>query len=76
MSKKPQHDHVVPLVGGPLCGDSVTLHGKILRHTIPMVFERKLYYYRLVVNELSESTEIYYEYYNMGNEHEEINDII
>lgn len=67
---KNQHDHVVPLIGGPLCGDSVTLSGKILPHTLPMIFERKLCYYSLVVNEKIDSTEVYYEYYNMGNEDE------
>lgn len=70
MSKQYLHSYSIPLIGGPLCGDTMKLYGKTLPHTISIVFKHQLYYYSLIINELNQSTEVYYEFHNMENEYE------
>ena len=63
MNPKTEHDHIIPLIGGPLCGDSVTLKGKTLYHTIPMVTDNKeIVYYNLVIKQYEDRTDVYYSY--------------
>lgn len=58
------HNHMVPLVGGPLCGTSITLEGASLPHSLPMFHEGIFYIYKLTIEEREYSTSVFYEYAN------------
>ena len=58
------HDHAIPLIGGPLCGESVTMKGCYVPKKIPLFHNDKFYNYELVVNEHEYSYEVFYEFTN------------
>lgn len=58
------HNHMVPLIGGPLCGESMTIQGTNLPNSLPMYYENKFYTYNLNIIEKSNYTEIFYEFAN------------
>lgn len=60
----PNHNHIVPLIGGPHCGESITLEGISLPNTLPMFFEKEFYIYNLKIEPKEEWTSVYYEYSN------------
>jgi hypothetical protein len=55
---------IINLVGGPLCGESVTMEGNRVPNSIPMFSEGKFYTYNLIFNQEEDWTSIYYEYSN------------
>jgi hypothetical protein len=55
---------IISLVGGPLCGESVTMKGNRVPNSIPMFSEGKFYTYNLIFNQEKDWTSIYYEYSN------------
>jgi hypothetical protein len=55
---------VISLIGGPLCGESVTMKGNRTPNSIPMFSEGKFYTYNLILNQEEDWTSIYYEYSN------------
>lgn len=56
--------HIVPLIGGPLCGESMTIDGIFLPNNLPMHYEGKFYIYLLQINPKENHTEVYYQYNN------------
>jgi hypothetical protein len=62
MNQKP--NTIISLVGGPLCGESVTMEGNRVPNSIPMFSEGKFYTYNLIFNQEEDWTSIYYEYSN------------
>lgn len=60
----PEHNHIVPLIGGPFCGQSISLEGVSLPHSLPMFLEGKFYMYALKIEEREAWTSVYYEYTN------------
>lgn len=60
----PDHNHMVPLIGGPLCGESMTIQGTNLPNSLPMYYENKFYTYNLSIIEKSDYTEVFYEFSN------------
>jgi hypothetical protein len=65
------HNHMVPLVGGPLCGNSMTLEGASLPNSVPMYHEGKFYTYELIIEQKDYWTCVYYNY---SNENQEANE--
>lgn len=65
---KSEHNHAVPLIGGSLCGESVTMEGSSLPKNIPMFYENKFYNYHLSVFENEHSYEVFYQFTNEVNE--------
>lgn len=65
-----EHNHIVPIVGGPLCGNSMTMEGISLPNSVPMFYEGKFYNYELTVEQKDYWTCVYYQY---SNETQEIN---
>lgn len=57
-------NHIVPLIGGPLCGQSMTIEGIKLPNDLPMYYDGSFYFYDLIINPLENYTEIYYKYNN------------
>lgn len=60
----PSHNHVVPLVAGPLCGEYISVNGISLPNELPMHYENKFYLYKLIVNQKENKTEVFYQYAN------------
>jgi len=56
------HTHAVPIVGGPLDGDSATSDGSVLLKVLPMWHDGKFYEYELCVVENKYSYTVYYEF--------------
>jgi hypothetical protein len=55
---------IVSLLGGPLCGESVTMKGSRIPNSIPMFSEGRFYVYNLTIAEDEDWTTIHYEYSN------------
>jgi len=64
----PNHNHVVPLVGGPKCGDSVSTIGAYLINTIPVLHEKVCYFYELQIEQGELGASVYYQYNNTKKE--------
>lgn len=61
------HDHAVPIIGGPLCGQSITMQGHKLPKKIPMFYEGCFHEYQLIVVEQEYCWSVYYEFQrNLG----------
>jgi hypothetical protein len=58
------HNHAVPLVGGPLCGESMTIDGCSLPKNLPMFYENKFYMYELNVDECENYVSVFYHFSN------------
>lgn len=65
---KEDHNHAVPLIGGPLCGEIVTSEGCTLLKSVPFYYDGKFYTYTLRVLELEHSYNICYEFANEVNQ--------
>lgn len=57
-----EHNHVVPLVGGPLCGESMSIRGCRLPDRIPMHHDGRFYTYNLIVEQQDGWWKICYEF--------------
>lgn len=64
MPNKEQHNHIIPLVGGPLCGDSITLKGLSIPNSVPMFYQKKFYTYVLCIEYKNDWTDVYYKHNN------------
>jgi hypothetical protein len=60
----PEHNHMIPLIGGPCCGESITLEGVSLPNRLPMFFEGQFYIYNLEIEPREDWTSVYYQYSN------------
>jgi hypothetical protein len=63
MSKN-EHNTVIPLIGGPLDGESITMMDGRLPNDVPLFFEKEFYHYRLFVEQSDDWTNIMYKYAN------------
>lgn len=61
----PDHNHVIPLVGGPRCGDSISTIGTYLLNTIPVPYEGICYVYELQIEQEEYGAHVYYKYNNV-----------
>jgi hypothetical protein len=59
------HNHAVPLMGGPLCGESMTIEGYSLPKNLPMFYDKHFYVYVLNVIENQDSFEVFYRFSNI-----------
>lgn len=66
MVDKNDHDHAVPLVNGPLDGNSVTIKGVKLYNSLPMYFYGDFYIYELVIENYEDYSNVYYIYSNQN----------
>jgi len=58
------HNTIIPLVGGPLCGESLTMKDGRISNSIPVFNQGKFYIYNLFVEQTEDWTTVYYEYAN------------
>jgi hypothetical protein len=58
----PDHNYIVPLVGGPKCGESVSTIGSYLISTIPVPHEGVCYIYELQIEQGEYGASVYYKY--------------
>jgi hypothetical protein len=59
-----EYNTIIPLVGGPLCGNSITAKDGRIPSIVPMFYDKKFYNYRLIIEEGEFWTNIYYQYTN------------
>jgi hypothetical protein len=59
-----KHNSAIPINGGPLCGESLTLKDGRLPNSVPLFFENKFYIYELVLEQSENWTNICYKYSN------------
>jgi hypothetical protein len=64
------HDTIISLVGGPSCGESLTMKNGRIPNSVPIFNNGKFYVYNLYIEQTEDWTILYYEY---GNEILEIN---
>jgi hypothetical protein len=58
------YNTIVPLVGGPLCGNSLTARDGRIPSSIPMFYEGRLYTYELIIEQGESWINIHYKYTN------------
>jgi len=58
------HNTIIPLVGGPLCGNSLTAKNGRIPSAVPMFHEGKFYNYKLIIEQDEFWTNIHYQYTN------------
>jgi hypothetical protein len=58
------HNTTISLVGGPLCGNSITTKDGRIPCVVPMFYEGKFYNYDLVIEQSEFWTNIHYQYTN------------
>jgi len=58
------HNTIIPLVGGPLCGESLTMKDGRISNSVPVFNKGKFYIYNLFVEQTEDWTTMYYEYAN------------
>jgi hypothetical protein len=58
------HDTVIPLVGGPLCGNSLTTKDGRIPCLVPMFHDGKFHNYKLIIEQNEFWTNIQYQYTN------------
>jgi hypothetical protein len=64
MRQNNNHNIAIPLVGGPLDGESVTMMDGRLPKEVPLFFEKEFYKYSLVIESSEDWTNIMYRYTN------------
>jgi hypothetical protein len=52
------------MVGGPLCGESLTMKDGRMPNSVPVFNEGKFYVYRLVMEQSEDWTNLHYQYSN------------
>ena len=55
---------MIPLIGGPLCGDSITMKKGRMPNVLPMYHENKCHIYDLIIKQSEHWTDIHYLYSN------------
>jgi hypothetical protein len=58
------HNTMIPLVGGPSCGESLTMKGGRMPNIVPVFSNGKFYVYNLFLEQTEDWTTMYYEYSN------------
>ena len=58
------HNTIIPLIGGPLCGESLTMKDGRISNSVPVFHNGKFYIYNLFVEQTQDWTTMYYEYSN------------
>jgi hypothetical protein len=58
------HNTIIPLVGGPLCGESLTMKNGRIPNSVPVFNDGKFYVYSLFLQQNKDWTTLYYEYNN------------
>jgi hypothetical protein len=58
------HNTVISLVGGPLCGTSLTMKEGRLPNSVPVFNNGKFYVYNLFLEQGKDWTTLHYEYSN------------
>lgn len=58
------HDTIISLVGGPLCGESLTMKNGRIPNSVPIFNDGKFYVYNLYLEQTEDWTTLYYEYSN------------
>jgi len=59
-----EHNCAIPINGGPLCGESLTVKDGRIPNFVPLFFDNKFYMYELVVEQSEDWTNIQYKYSN------------
>ncbi len=59
-----EHNCIIPINGGPLCGESLTAKDGRIPNSVPLFFENKFYLYDLFIESSGDWTNISYEYSN------------
>lgn len=55
---------MIPLIGGPFCGDSITMRQGRMPNVLPMYHENKCHIYDLIIEQSEDWTNIHYRYSN------------
>ena len=55
---------MISLVGGPLCGESLTMKGGRIPNSVPVFKDGKFYLYSLFLQQSEDWTNLHYEYSN------------
>jgi hypothetical protein len=58
------HNTMISLVGGPLCGESLTMKGGRIPNSVPVFKDGKFYLYSLFLQQSEDWTTLHYEYSN------------
>ena len=58
------HNTMISLVGGPLCGESLTMKGGRIPNSVPVFKDGKFYLYSLFLQQSEDWTKLHYEYSN------------
>ena len=56
------HDCGIPLVGGPFCGECLTMRDGCLTNKVPLYHEYKFHVYELVLEQFNNWTRISYKF--------------
>jgi hypothetical protein len=59
-----EYNTIISLVGGPLCGNSLTAKDGRIPSVVPMFHEGKFYNYELIIEQGEFWTNIHYQYTN------------
>jgi hypothetical protein len=59
-----EYNTIISLVGGPLCGNSLTAKDGRIPSSVPMFYEGKFYNYELIIEQDEFWTNIHYKYTN------------
>jgi len=58
------YNTIISLVGGPLCGESLTMKDGRIPNSVPVFSKGKFYVYNLFIEQTEDWTTLYYEYGN------------
>ena len=58
------YNTIISLVGGPLCGESLTMKDGRIPNSVPVSNKGKFYVYNLFIEQTEDWTTLYYEYGN------------
>jgi hypothetical protein len=58
------YNTIISLVGGPLCGESLTMKDGRIPNSVPVFNKGKFYVYNLFIEQTEDWTTLYYEYSN------------
>jgi hypothetical protein len=58
------YNTIISLVGGPLCGESLTMKDDRIPNSVPVFNKGKFYVYNLFLEQTEDWTTLYYKYGN------------
>jgi len=64
MTTSKEYNTIIPLVGGPLCGESLTMKDGRIPNSVPVFNKGKFYVYNLFLEQSEDWTTMYYQYSN------------